>query len=78
MKLNQDLYHLQPKNGSWLFSVTMSESDSYIPYAVHIERNDSLMLVETDLQAAKEAEKAGVPLIYDMPGIEGGIYIDNI
>lgn len=77
MKLNQDLYHLQPKNGSWIFSITTSGADGYIPYAVHIERNDETMLVNTDEEAAKEAEKAGVPLIYDMFGIEEGIYIDT-
>lgn len=52
-------------------------SDFYIPNALHIERNDDVMLVEDDEQAAKEAEKDGIKLIYRMDGVPDQVYIDT-
>lgn len=54
-----------------------SGSSFYIPNAEHIERNDELMLVEDDAQAAIEAEKEGVKLIYNMEGVPNQVYIDT-
>ena len=35
------------------------------------------MLVENDEEASKEAEKAGIPLIYEMEDVPDGVYVDN-
>lgn len=53
-------------------------SDFYIPKALHIERNDELMLVEDDDQASIEAEKDGVKLIYNMSGLPDRVYVDTV
>lgn len=52
-------------------------SDFYIPNVLHIERNDELMIVDDDAQAAIEAEKDGIKLIYGMEGIPDQVYIDT-
>lgn len=62
---------------SYLICIS-EDSDFYIPYAEHIERNDDLMIVEDDIQASREAEKDGVKLIYNMDGVPNGVYIDTL
>ena len=52
-------------------------SEFYIPNALHVERDDSLFLVESDEEASKDAEKDGIKLIYDMDGTPDGVYIDT-
>ena len=56
---------------------TTTDSDFYIPNALHIERNDELMLVEDDIQASIEAEKDGIKLIYEMEFVPNGVYLDT-
>jgi len=53
------------------------DSEFYIPDAEHIERDDSLMLFNSDKEAAIAAEKDGVRLIQGMPGVPDGVYIDS-
>ena len=53
------------------------DSSFYIPNAIHIERNDELMLVDTDEEAALVAEKDGVQLIYGMEHVPDGVYLDT-
>lgn len=53
------------------------DSPFYIPGALHIERNDALMLVESDEEAAICAEQDGIRLIYDMDFVPDGVYIDT-
>lgn len=53
------------------------DSDFYIPNALHVERNDELMLVEDDEQASIEAEKDGIKLIYGMSGVPNQVYVDT-
>ena len=59
-------------------------SDYYLPHADHVERNDMLYIdgewvcgIEDDEQAAKAAEADGVKLIYGMPGVSDGVYVDT-
>jgi len=53
------------------------DSEFYIPDALHIERNDELMLVDSDEQASIEAERDGVSLIYGMDGVPDRVYVDT-
>lgn len=63
-------------NKSYIIAID-DDSDFYIPNAEHIERNDDLMLVEDDAEAAIEAEKDGIKLIYNMVGVPNGVYLDT-
>ncbi len=54
-----------------------TDSRFYIPNAYHIERNDELMLVKTDEEACRKAEKDGLKLIYGLEGVPDGVYIDT-
>ena len=53
------------------------DSDSYISGALHIERDDGLHVYTNDEEAAKAAERDGVKLIYGMPFVPDGVYIDT-
>lgn len=53
------------------------ESDFYIPDALHVERNDDLMLCDDDEAASKIAEQDGVKLIYGMEHVPDGVYVDT-
>lgn len=55
------------------------DSDYYLPWAEHIERNDSRVPWEfvDDEEAAKGAERDGVKLIYGLRGVEDGVYLDT-
>lgn len=76
MKTNQEVELMENEESSWLL-IYAHGSEFYMPNALHIEKNDELMLVEDDEQASKEAEKAGIPLIYDMEGVPNGVYVDT-
>mgnify|MGYP000893335197 CR=1 FL=1 len=64
------------KEKSYIIAIA-EDSGFYIPNALHIERNDELMLVKDDIQASIEAEKDGIKLIYNMEGIPNQVYIDT-
>lgn len=49
----------------------------YIPGALHVERDDSLMVCQDDEEAAKIAEQDGVKLIYGMEYVPDGVYVDT-
>ena len=53
------------------------DSGFYIPGALHIERNDDLMLYDSDEQASEAAEQDGVKLIRGMEHIPDGVYLDT-
>lgn len=76
MKFNKEVELMDDCKNSWLLMYA-DDSEFYIPNALHIERNDELMLVKDDDQASKEAEKAGIPLIYDIKDVSKGIYVDT-
>lgn len=52
-------------------------SGSLIPEAEYIERIDALMRYDSDYDAAKQAEKDGIKIIHDMPGLEDWTYLDT-
>ena len=53
-------------------------SESVIPNALYIERDDDLMLFENDYEAAKAYEKSGGRIIHDMGDqVEDWTYIDT-
>ena len=68
-----------PKEKGYVISVCPDYNSSYIPGAYHIERNDSLIpwVYKTDKEAARNAEKDGIRLIYKMERVKDGIYIDT-
>lgn len=76
MKTNKEAELMGNEKNSWLLAYAYG-SEFYIPDVLHVERNDELMLVEGDEQASKEAEKAGIPLIYDLEGVPNGVYVDT-
>ena len=76
MKTNKEVELTGNDKNSWLFAYAEG-SEFYIPKALHIERNDELMLVEDDAEACAEAEKEGIPLIYGLEGVPDGVYVDS-
>ncbi len=65
-----------PTGTGYVFAVT-DDSDSYIPNALHVERDDNLMIFETDADAAVAACQNGVPLITGIAGVPDGVYINT-
>jgi hypothetical protein len=65
-----------PTGTSYVFAVT-DDSDSYIPNALHVERDDNLMIFEADADATEAAGQNGVPLITGIAGVPDGVYIDT-
>jgi hypothetical protein len=59
------------------YIAAVSDGDGYIPGAVHIERDDSLNIYPNDHAAARAAEADGVRLIYGLPHIPDGMYLDT-
>jgi hypothetical protein len=76
MKTNKYYARLNTEKKSYLLTYA-DGSEFYIPDALHIERNDALMLVEYDADASVEAEKEGINLIYGMDGVPDRVYIDT-
>ena len=66
----------EPPKG-WLIGTTDDSDGFYIPNAAHIQRDDSLFIYPDDDAAARAAEKGGVRLIYGMPFVPDGVYIDT-
>ena len=57
----------------------MDEGDPYIPGALHVERDDSAVPWQFpyDKDAARAAEQDGIKLVYGIPHVEDGIYVDT-
>jgi hypothetical protein len=55
----------------------VNDCDTIIPGALHIQRHDGSKKFATDYDAARAAEKAGIPIIHDMPGVEDWTYLDT-
>ena len=68
---------MKNKNGKCYLICIAEYSGFYIPNALHIERNDELMLVEDDVQASLVAEQDGIKLVYGMVDVPDGVYIDT-
>ena len=52
-------------------------SSSVIPGVDHVEVDDTACLFDDDYEAAKQAEKDGIRIIHDLPGIEDWTYVDT-
>ena len=62
----------------YVFAVCEALDDPYICGALHVERDDQPPWVyETDEQAARGAERDGVKLLYGIPYVEDGVYLDT-
>lgn len=59
------------------YLISVAYDTFYIPDALHIERDDELMMYDGDFEAAKAAEQDGIKLIYGMRDVPDGIYIDT-
>ena len=61
----------------YVFAVCEDLDDPYICGALHVERDDSVWIYETDEAAARAAERDGVKLLYGIPYVENGVYLDT-
>ena len=67
---------MNPKG--YVVAVCQDLDDPYICGALHVERdNHPPWLYETDEQAARGAERDGVKLLYGIPYVEDGVYLDT-
>mgnify|MGYP006919448364 CR=1 FL=1 len=69
----------QEKSKGYVFAVCQDVDDPYICGALHVERDDQAVpwIYETDEDAARAAERDGVKLLYGIPYVEDGIYLDT-
>lgn len=76
--INNGKYPLEPDEPKgYIISVTDDDRSFYIPNITHIERDDSLNIYLDDDTAAKAAEKDGIKLIYGIPFVPDGVYLDT-
>ena len=61
----------------YVLAVCEDLDDPYICGALHVERDDSVWIYETDEEAARAAERDGVKLLYGIPFVEDGVYLDT-
>lgn len=54
-----------------------SDSAAIIPDALHIELDNDKPMHKDRHEAAKQAEKNGIPIIHDIPGLEDWVYVDT-
>ena len=69
----------QVKRSGYVFAVCQDADDPDISGALHVERNDQAVpwVYETDEEAARAAERDGVKLLYGIPYVEDGVYLDT-
>ena len=65
-----------PAGSGYVFAVA-DGSEFYIPGALHVERDDELLMFDDDEKAALAAERDGFPLIRGMDGVPDGVYLDT-
>ena len=63
----------------YIFAVCQDTDDPYFPDALHVERDDDCVpwRYETDEEAARAAERDGVKLLYGIPHVADGVYLDT-
>ncbi len=61
----------------YVFAVCRNADDSYICGVLHVERDGHTWIYETDEDAARAAERDGVKLLYGIPYVQDGIYLDT-
>ena len=69
----------QEKSKGYVFAVCQNADDPYICGALHVERDDQAVpwIYETDEEAARAVERDGVKLLYGIPYVEDGVYLDT-
>ena len=69
----------QANRSGYVFAVCQDADDPYICGALHVERDDQAVpwIYETDEEAARTAERDGVKLLYGIPYVEDGVYLDT-
>ena len=67
------------KSKGYVFAICQDADDPYIPNALHVERDDECVpwRYKTDEDAARGAERDGVKMLYGIPHVEDGIYLDT-
>ena len=58
-------------------AVSYAEDSPFIHGAMHIEMSTQDWLYDDDKTAAKAAERDGLKLVYGMPYVEDGVYLDT-
>ena len=61
----------------YLIAVCHEAEGTYIRGAEHIEADRDAWVYENDADAARAAERNGVRLIYGMPYVADGVYVDT-
>ena len=61
----------------YVITACQDADDPYICGALHVERDDSSWMYESDDEAARAAERNGVKLLYGIPYVEDGVYLDT-
>ena len=61
----------------YVAAVNYSEDSPFIRGALHIEMDTQNWVYDDDKSAAQAAEQDGVKLIYGIPYVEDGIYLDT-
>ena len=64
------------KSRGYVLAVCEDADDPYICGALHVERDDSTWDYETDEEAVRAAGRDGVKLLYGIPYVEDGVYLD--
>ena len=68
-----------PNRKGYVIAVCRDQDAPYICGAPHIERDScaSSWTCETDEEAARAAQRDGVKLLYGIPYVEDGVYLDT-
>ena len=67
----------KPNGKDYVIAVCRRQDDPYICGALHVERPTSSWTCETDEEAAHAAQRDGVKLLYGIPYVQDGIYLDT-
>ena len=75
--MNRDKKNRDKKNNGYLIAVCHEAEGPYICGAEHIEADQEAWVYENDADAARAAERDGVRLLYGMPYVADGVYVDT-
>ena len=64
------------KNG-YLITVCHSGSEAFICNALHVEMDTQNWIYNDDNEAARAAQRDGVKLVYGIPYVKDGVYLDT-
>ena len=66
-----------PNGKDYVIAVCQGQDEPYICGALHVERPALSWAGETDEEAARAAQRDGVKLLYGIPYVQDGIYLDT-